>query len=251
MTGGNCIQLKELDASIGIEIFYEWGSRELWNHALAQAMPGRTGSFSIHAPFTFADICSTEENDLFRQWQEPFDLYHQYHGEFYVIHSHGNDTLPSSEEERKALRAKVTERIARFSGICKENGVYLVVENLFDGPQGALFHQEHYLQLFQDVPDIGALIDTGHAVLGYYDIGRIQRLLGDRLAGYHVHDNDGKSDLHLRVGDRKGVIDWEAFFRGYVRHTPYAALVMEYNQAKIIDYRDDMEQMKTWIRKMV
>ena len=249
MLAWGALDLKKLDSNIGIEIFYEWASRELWNHALAEAMPGRSGGFSIHSPFNFADTCKTPEEDLFRQWQEPFDLYHKYNGEFYVIHSQGNGPLPSSEAERKEMRIIATDRIARFADICEKNGIHMVVENLFDGKEGPLFGQEEFIQLFQDIPNINCLIDTGHAVLGFYDIYEVQKALGKRLVGYHIHDNDGKDDLHLRVGDSKGVIDWNRFFEGYAKYTPEATLVMEYSKAEIFDFTNDMKKMENWINQ--
>ena len=52
-------------------------------------------------------------------------------------------------------------------------------------------------------------LDTGHAnVLGTAP-GEAARLLGSYLAALHVHDNNGKSDAHLHVGE--GAIDWRDF----------------------------------------
>ena len=249
MLAGGILQLKNLDPAIGVEIFYEWASRETWNHALAEAMPGRKGGFSIHSPYIYADVCKSDEEDLFRQWQEPFDLYHKYNAEFYVIHSHGNERIPDGEEERAVLRKKVTDRIIRFAKICKENGVHMVVENLFDGPKGPLFRQAEFIQLFREVPEIDCLIDTGHAVLGGYDIYEVQKALGSRIVGYHMHDNDGIHDSHFRVGDARGVIDWKRFFEGFCAYTPDAVMVMEYVQAEICDYTEDMAKMNEWIQR--
>ncbi len=55
-----------------------------------------------------------------------------------------------------------------------------------------------------------ACLDTGHAMLsGNGSPAAMARTLGKRLKLLHVHDNNGKRDLHLPPFE--GVIDWEGF----------------------------------------
>lgn len=239
---GSIKRLKNLDKRIGIEIFYEFASEDMWNHVLEEAMDHREGEFSIHSPMFFADICFSDEKELIRELVAPFKMYHRFHGQFYVLHSQGENVLPSDENERAQLRKKVTERIKLFSEICEYEGVTLAVENLYKGIPGPLFNQEEYIQLFDEVPKAKALIDVGHAVLGHYDIYEVQKALTERLIGYHIHDNDGTRDLHWRMGAEDGVVDWEKFCEGAKLFTPNATLVMEYARAKIDDYTEDMEK---------
>lgn len=236
--------LKNLDKRIGIEIFYEFASEDFWKHVLEEAMYQREGEFSIHSPMWGANIGYSDENELFRELTVPFDLYHRFNGQFYVLHSQGEGYLPCDEKERTDLRKKVTERLKRFSEICANEGINLVIENLYHGTPGPLFNQEEYIQLFDVVPKANALIDVGHAVLGGYDIYEVQKNLKSRLVGYHVHDNDGIHDSHWRFEAENGVVDWDKFMRGVKEYTPNAALVMEYARAQISDYTEDMEKMK-------
>ncbi len=236
--------LKNLDKRIGIEIFYEFASEDMWNHVLEAAMEGREGEFSIHSPMYFADIGYTEEKELFRELRTPFGLYHRFHGQFYVLHSQGEGHLPSDEVERTELRKKVIRRIKDFSELCQEEGVTLVIENLFKGVPGPLFDQNQYLELFEEAPKAKALIDVGHAVLGHYDILKIQKTLKERLIGYHIHDNDGIHDSHWRIEAEGGVVDWKKFCLGVKEFTPEATLVMEYAHAKVGDYAKDMEKLE-------
>ena len=76
-------KLLDMPEDLGVEIFYEYGSRDMWNSFL-DALPGR--SFSIHAPFAFVDIAEDcDEEKLFDVLRRPFDMYHKYNGEFYVL----------------------------------------------------------------------------------------------------------------------------------------------------------------------
>ena len=241
---GSLRRLKNLDKRIGIEIFYEFASEDMWNHVLEEAMDKREGEFSIHSPMFYANIGYSDEKELFRELSVPFELYHRFNGQFYVLHSQGEGYLPSDEKERADLRKKVTERIRQFSETCKNEGVTLVIENLYYGTPGPLFNQEEYIRLFDEVPKARALIDVGHAILGNYDIYKVQKALKERLIGYHVHDNDGIHDSHWRMEAENGVVDWNKFCEGTKKYTPDATLVMEYARSKSGDYTEDMEKFE-------
>lgn len=241
---GSIKRLKNLDKRIGIEIFYEFASEDMWNHVLEEAMDGREGEFSIHSPMFYTNVAFGDEKELIRELSVPFELYHRFHGQFYVLHSQGEGYLPSDEKERAEWRKRATDRIRLFSEVCESEGVNLVVENLYHGTPGPLFNQEEYIRLFEDVPKANALIDVGHAILGRYDIYEVQKALKERLIGYHVHDNDGIHDSHWRFEAENGVVDWDKFMRGVKEYTPNAALVMEYARAQISDYTEDMEKME-------
>ena len=58
-----------------------------------------------------------------------------------------------------------------------------------------------------DSPYLAACLDVGHCALTGYDIPAFIRTLGkDRLKALHIHDNDGRDDLHL--APMTGVINW-------------------------------------------
>ena len=61
-------------------------------------------------------------------------------------------------------------------------------------------------------PYMKACLDTGHAAVLGLSAGESARLIGrEALACLHVHDNDGRRDLHWLPC--QGVIDWEDFSR--------------------------------------
>lgn len=241
--GNDMKKLKKLDKEIGIEIFYEFASEDMWRHLLDECMEGREGEFSIHSPFFYADICYSPEKELIEELRAPFALYHRFNGSFYVLHSQGLGRLPENESERAALRERVIGRIERIAGVCADEGVTLAVENLFGGI-GPLFNQQQYITLFDRAKNVRALLDVGHAVIGRYDISQVQRALGERLIGYHIHDNDGVHDQHRRAMNGSGSIDWSQFCRDLREYTPEASLVLEYAQAEPADYKTDMDKFK-------
>ena len=59
-------KLLNMPADFGLEIFYEYGSADLWNSLLGELSARGMDGFSIHAPFAFADITADcDETALF------------------------------------------------------------------------------------------------------------------------------------------------------------------------------------------
>jgi sugar phosphate isomerase/epimerase len=245
--------MKELPSELGVEIFYEWGGETYWELALNEIMSGRTGKFSIHAPY---QGCITEmsltgrEEELFKYLMQPFSLYHKFGGEGYVVHMNAPYAADPSPKEKAERLARVEDRLARLNDICLKEGVAMLVENLaFGHGMKTLCNQEDFLRLFKNNPALNCIIDTGHAVLGNLDIFEIQKALGSHIKAYHMHDNDGYEDLHKRVGT--GVIDWKRFGEGARLYTPKAQFVMEYNAnavSGLSGYSEDADKICTMLR---
>lgn len=243
-TGPHINKMAQLPPDFGIEIFYEWGSHDYWDQMLALAMPGREGGFSIHSPFCHMDVASAgDEEKLFDQLRVPFDLYHKYDGEFYVVHSSGRLDFPPDPAREADYRRRALDRLVRFDDICRREGVQMVVENLgFSNVERTLFNQQQFLELFEEAPQLRCLLDTGHAILADYDIYEVQKALKGRLMAYHLHDNDATGDQHLRLG--RGAVDWELFAEGLRNFTPDACVVLEYNVGEPADYIEDRAQLR-------
>lgn len=222
--------MSRLPLDLGIEVFWDWGAEDYYNVLLPQLMQGRTGAFSIHGPmsYSFADDCPDEV--LFSQLMRPFELYHRFNSQFYVLHTHTNLAISAeaSKEELQQKRERSVERISRFDELCRREGVQLVIENIGKRADGiTMFEEDAFLDLFHQNAHLRCLLDLGHAILGDYDISRIQSQLQDRLIAYHVHDNRGSRDDHLRMRD--GVIDWNAWVLNCRANTPNAEVVFEYD----------------------
>ena len=80
--------------------------------------------------------------------------------------------------------------------------------------------------MFAQLPKLHALIDVGHALVSGMDVGQLQKTLGSRIVGYHLHNNDGTRDAHNRL--REGCMDWNQFAEKAKLHTPNATGIIEY-----------------------
>jgi len=78
---------------------------------------------------------------------------------------------------------------------------------------------------------------------GGYDIATLQQKLGSKILGYHLHDNNGFVDQHMRVGT--GVIDWALFGENFAKYTPDANVVLEYNSCTESEILEDFTFLET------
>lgn len=127
------------------------------------------------------------------------------------------------------------ERTERFidslAPLAKEMGITICVENLYESIGGHLvegpccdaaraaeridrINEKYHAEV------LGFCFDTGHANLVGIDFEKFITTLGHRLKVFHIHDNDGISDLHqipftfTKTRENKTATDWEGFVRG-------------------------------------
>ncbi|HQB65048.1 MAG TPA: sugar phosphate isomerase/epimerase, partial [Fibrobacteraceae bacterium] len=223
--GYSIINMKDLPKQYGIEIFAEYGNNYYWKYHLAELMNGRTGKLSVHGPFCQINLASKEcnWNDVLETYKLSYDICNQYNAVHCVCHPHG--PMPDYEgfvlEDGQKL---ALERVVILNEIAKSEGVELLVENM-PFPE-LVFQQDDFVKYFASVEDINFLIDIGHAMLHGWDISKLLSDLGTRIRAYHVHENFGDADSHLKVGE--GPLDWNQFFLDYKQNSPNARLVLEY-----------------------
>ena len=221
------------------------GTSTYWQKALAKIMQERTGGFSVHSPFTHVNMATTDdEDDLFAELSQAFPICNQYSAEFYVVHPNGILDFAPNESYEEELRKRAIERLLKFDFLCAQNGIQMVIENLgFRQGCRPLFDQSSFLQIFHQYPHLRCLVDTGHATLGGYDIATLQQKLGSKILGYHLHDNNGFVDQHMRIGT--GVIDWALFGENFAKYTPDANVVLEYNSCTESEILEDFTFLET------
>ncbi len=110
--------------------------------------------------------------------------------------------------------------------LCRGSGVTIAYENI-GGPGSSLFSQEEFIHALDGIdPCVRFLLDVGHAHVNGWDIPAVIGALGDRLCGFHLHDNDGGGDAHLPIG--RGTVPWAEVFAA-MRALPGEPLyVLEY-----------------------
>ena len=62
----------------------------------------------------------------------------------------------------------------------------------------------------------------------YHHLERVMERLKDKIAAYHIHNNNGYNDNHDRI--RNGNLDFDEFLKCYKKYTPDADLVIEYGK---------------------
>lgn len=121
---------------------------------------------------------------------------------------------------------KVYKSLDELQPFCREKGVRICIENLFEAP-GEL-QIEQFNRLFERYPAdfLGLCLDTGHAnlVWGNAFVKELVERFGKRLYSIHMHDNrgwgkePGCNDAHSLPGE--GNIDWKALMAA-LRNTAY------------------------------
>lgn len=128
-------------------------------------------------------------------------------GSCLVVHPGGL----SDPEDAAARRDSLARGLIELADHAVGTGVTLCVENM---PPG-VFPGTRMAELFDLVeeinrPEVALTLDTGHAQIASSPASET-RAAGHRLATTHVHDNDGRRDVHLPPG--LGSIDWGSWIQ--------------------------------------
>ena len=124
--------------------------------------------------------------------------------------------MPHGIQEKGTELAKETwdlnlEFMSELLQTAKEYGVIICFENM-PMPNFSLGSPAEILKFVKTINDenFKICLDTGHvAVYGDVNLADAVRELKDEIRVLHVHDNDGRKDLHFLP--YFGVIDWKGF----------------------------------------
>lgn len=228
------LDIAKFDPTVGIEVMYDFGSNDFWRKAIPYVMKNRTGELSFHAPFEFLDLSTDEDDSVMESIAAPFPICKEMGAVNIVVHTNAKVPFGLSESELQNRRSLSERRMLELSERAKEYRLRMLVENLHLGIMGsAIFNQEQFIDLFVRNPQLDCIIDVGHAHLTDFDILVVQKALGSRIKAYHIHDNDGKTDNHLHLG--QGTFDFETFACNVKTYTPNASLILEFAASKGIE----------------
>lgn len=103
--------------------------------------------------------------------------------------------------------------LERLLKVAERLHVPIALENLNPVPEGSeiiflLDSSKELEQILHEFPSpfLGVCLDVGHAAVAD-GFEKYWRVAGSRCLGLHIHDNDGRDDLHYAPG--KGMINWE------------------------------------------
>lgn len=168
--------------------------------------------FQTHGPWRFPPRDFTEDDraERFEKMARSVIGTRLLGAKLFVIHPimpFGCDSDPDPE----LFLGMNLEFFSRLTKIGEENGVVICLENMpfkelsLSSPQKTL----EAVKLINS-PYMKMCLDTGHSIITGVQPGNAVREIGrEYLACLHVHDNDGKFDLHK--SPFTGVIDWADF----------------------------------------
>ena len=219
---------------MGVELGTVWSIPNFDQLLDSQQERFRDVPVTLHAPFVEISGApdSQERKHMDEAFSKAFRWYHMFHARSMVMHTHER---PVPANQRQQLQAWSLEAILHMAQRARDEKAHLLVENVgFPAKNSVLLDQDEYVALFDKLPDeVGALIDTGHAMANHWDIPLLIRQLGTRIRGYHLHNTDGYHDLHRPMFE-EGL--WytpeqmENLLRQIGRETPDAELIFEYVQ---------------------
>lgn len=168
----------------------------------------------VHGPWRYPPQDYTEEDreERFEKMIKAIYITKLLNCKYIVIHPlmpFGADENPN-ENEFFDINYDFFTRLLPFA---KENGITICIENM---PMIALplSTPTQILNFVKRINDshFKICLDTGHcAVFGINPHDALKELTSEYVKVLHIHDNDGKRDLHLLP--HQGVIDWEKFSR--------------------------------------
>lgn len=196
------------------------GRRDEINWVKKTAADYRTGIESVHCDMEILDPPAME---VFKRAREVIlnnlDLAAELNAKLLVIHVYifadpeniiidddgtlhpGLSVYKGLEDKNSGMLERVKDGMAFYAEEAKQRKVAIALET--DTQKN-----EYLFQLIEkaDPQHCGICFDTGHVQL-QNDAVRFARFLAPRVICAHLHDNDGKKDLHLPPF--KGTIDWE------------------------------------------
>jgi sugar phosphate isomerase/epimerase len=115
----------------------------------------------------------------------------------------------SAPEQLEARRAALADGLTSLAGHARGTGVVVCVENMPPGVHpGSRMDDLAELVAELGQPELALALDTGHAQIAA-DAPSETRAAGTLLRTTHVHDNDGRQDIHLPPGF--GTVDWASW----------------------------------------
>lgn len=185
--------------------------------------------WSIHAPFgSDIDISSTDEQILERgvaAINRTVRGCAGLGGKIVVIHISDGSCPPGEDRTERIENAQ--RSVERIAEVAKEHGVQIAVENLLPNHLADSVAIVRSIVEMHPTDVVGICLDSGHVNVNAAGDAKkaavIANGLADRIITTHLHDNDGKGDLHQVPG--LGNVDWSVMGKA-IAASPFDAPLM-------------------------
>jgi sugar phosphate isomerase/epimerase len=128
--------------------------------------------------------------------------------EFVTVHA---NWAPNIFSEKESLKFQI-DTLKKMVKLAKKYGIRLMYEPINTG-NDTLKNVDIILKM---VPDLSLHLDIGHANLFGRNPEDFIKKFHKKIKHIHLHDNDGKDDLHLPI--RRGNINWEKLINVLKKH---------------------------------
>ena len=176
----------------------------------------------IHAPITDVNLCSPNEGvreESIRQAKKCIDIAKRLNSNPITLHFGRLPTFSASYEEIELITEKTRFKYSDLGikslnvilGYAKENKIDLSIENM---PNIYTEFCASYKDIKRvlDETDVFFTLDVGHANTVSSKLSlKLIKSFKDRLKHIHVHDNKGKWDEHLQLGE--GTLNWSKIYQ--------------------------------------
>lgn len=189
----------------------------------------------FHGPFFELEATSEPDSEaaayMLESYRTSYELCKMFRAPSIVMHT---NQISYEDKDKLHLQENSRNMILKLGDLAREAGVELTVENVgFNYNHSVLFDENEFVELIQSLPeDIGALLDTGHAILNDWDMERLIARLGNRFKSYHIHNNPGDRDSHRPLFEdgmkysRNQLVD---MFKAMEKYSPDADWILEYS----------------------
>lgn len=170
---------------------------------------------TVHAPYIGVNLAGPGEwliEASKKRLQQAIDFAEQWEAIYVLVHG---GRIPRDmqkwQESIPELTNKFVTNIQELTDYAKEKGLVLTLENTtpYNG-YNIVDSLDKFTDILHRVDVLKAVIDVGHLNLtsDIYELNKITNnaLFNERLAGFHIHNNNKKYDQH--VGIDKGLIDF-------------------------------------------
>ena len=220
--------LDEGGPDVGVEIFSFRFDREDMPGLRARIRAYAGHPITFHGPMRSAELTSPQDSQA---WRASLDAYRralelaQLSGAVHMVaHTHECHVTPGDKQEKMA---RCEENLHALSREAARYGVTLCVENVSLPCKGEpLFNEEEYIALIHRLDTCRALVDVGHIHCTGWSLEHVCSALGNQIAGFHLHNNDGHDDLHSWIHD--GTMDMANTRKIISMYSNQADFVLEY-----------------------
>ncbi len=191
---------------------------------VAEIFRSRGVRCTIHGPFTDISVGAIDKEvrqASMRRMRTALDIAAVFGAGSVVCHS-GYDYRQYLGAEEQWLE-NITDSLVELSEYAAKAGTCLMLENVFEPDPG--FHEKIFAAVGS--ASLGFCLDLGHLKVFSPDSTLDQWLsaVGHRIGELHIHDNLGKEDDHLPVG--QGVCDFDALFAWLEKNNTCPILTLE------------------------